>query len=221
MKSYYFILFILFFSCKNDSIELNEVSKPVENVVQKLMYQKPNFSREPKSSNMTVSQIFERIDNIYSIDKTDKSFNHKTININTIEHRYGITSFDTSGALRLYSHGNFGLLEYINENYSTFAFRKIFDVITKYNTDYQNNHSQQTDEGISLEHDVINKSGIVYILKDNYIMYKLRRCNDDWRKNEKLEQSLLDKLFQSKPPPGKYLIRACCSCPAGKNMDLQ
>lgn len=104
------------------------------------------------------------------------------------------------------------ILEYENEGYSSKAFQKVFANI-KNKTGFYNNESEYFE--------TLSKGGEVILLKGKYILIKYRRCNDDWKKNEKLEALLIEKLFASKPPKEKYFIRVCCSCPESKMEDLR
>lgn len=219
MKYYYAFILILFSNCGSDSIntEQNIVPEKEDSVSQYNSYKKPTFLREPNKLNVTPDNILDIISRVYNIDKKDKFFQIKTCDIKEIKYRHNVTSFDTSGAVRLYRYGNFGILEYINKQYSNFAFNKIFDTLSE---PYKDIWNAKTDEGIAFEYDLIEKSGIVYILKENCIIYKLRRCNDDWEKNELLEEKFITEIFES-PPVKNYLIRFCCSCPIGKNMELK
>lgn len=169
-------------------------------------------NKQNKNSDISVHQVFDLIDQVYSIDKNDRYFRVKRISKSYLKDNCKVTSFNKEGVFAFYRYGNFEILEYESERFSSKAFQKVFN-------DVKNKSGFCKDEFERFN--ILSKSGIVYILKGNYIISKLRRCNDDWLKNEKLEESLLKKLFDSKPPKEKYFIRICCSCPVSEMEDLR
>lgn len=217
MKPYLPILICLLFACKTNKQEQANQDHSVDTVTPKPIYRKPEFARKFERPKISVSEIVLLFNKIYPIDPKDKYYSLTSIDIKKLDGRYGLTSFDTSGAVRYIEYGNFKILEYLNSDFAKFAFGKIFDATIK----YQSNYLETSDEGIPLDENILSKGGIVYILKDSYIISKYRRCNDNWKQNEKLEDRLIDQLFNSRLPKEKYLIRACCSCPNDRQIQVR
>lgn len=178
-------------------------------------YVKPKFDRKVKLSKISVRGIFSLYDSVYH--KPDM-MHSLLLEPNDIKYRHFETAFDTSGVYNYYGEHMLNVVEYINPEYAAFAFRKMYDLIDE----GRNNQLERyyTDEGLSVEFQVLSKSGILYLLKDNYIISRFRACNDNWKKTERLENEFIQLLYPQKPE-NKWKIGLCCSCPQHKWFDMQ
>jgi hypothetical protein len=157
-----------------------------------------------------VIELISIFDSIYEVNSNDNYFRLKTNHLDELKHKYSSTTFFLSGAKRHFQYGNLEIIELSNNKQSSIVFKKIL----------QNLRDENKHKNINKYFEIFPKSGIFYILKDKYIISKKRRCNDDWKNNEHLEQLFLSKLFP-KTPNENHFIRVCCSCPLNKMVEIK
>lgn len=164
--------------------------------------------------------------------KIDLLYSYKNKTIDTLEkpqiasnnEYYGFNAFKLLGYKAFFKYGEFSFLEFDNSDYAKNSFNDVIKLIDEANSNYNswNDYIMDTSLQIHVYYDIIHKSGVVYILFKNLIIKKERKCNDDYKQENKNEENILKFLYKDSFPNFKYLIRSCCSCPMNyKHLEIR
>lgn len=176
-----------------------------------------NINHQGINSQQTIESFISAFDSIYSIEKSE-FFTVVPIDLKK-EGRAHALALNQNGLSKASRYGVFTLLKYKSADESKNAFDELADlakIISSKRTD--SIFQLKTNEGFPLFYEVLSKSGSIFILKDQFIIHKLRRCNDDHILNEAKEEELLNYLYPKTFPDHSYFIRYCCSCPMSKGI---
>jgi len=124
-------------------------------------------------------------------------------------------AFSPTNANYLYEYGTFSVLQFKNDSLAKSAFTEIFELFINDDIEFK-----YTSDSVRLYNEVFSKGGASFFRKNEFIIHKYRRCNDNFRVHENNENSLIDYLYRNKPHENSaYFMRYCCSCPQGKNFE--
>jgi len=235
-KPLFYILIIYFaFSCKNSPEKQLQISDQINSEIQS----DPPSVQIEKEQRFSINELIEIIDSIYQID----TFTLDSINLDTVKTFYAyhteilienedgtmqsdpefesrkekylphpLYAFSPRNAKYLFEYGTFSVLQFNNDSLAKSAFTEIFELFIKEQTGFK-----YTADSIRLFYDVFSKGGCSYFYKDEFIIHKYRRCNDNYREHENYENALIDFLYPKHlPENGGYFMRFCCSCPEHK-----
>lgn len=170
-----------------------------------------------EDSKLTVENLIVALDSIYNIEKSE-FFTLTQINFNKEERIFAL-ALNQEELSEVNRYGVFTILKYKSQVNSRIAFKELALLVSPIGSgEVDSIFKLKTTEGFNLFYDVLAKSGSILILKDQFIIHKFRRCNDNYIENEKKEDELLNYLYSGDFPSRYYFIRHCCSCPMDKGI---
>lgn len=185
---------------QEQELTIKDITDIIDSVYKTNSY-KPNITHTD-----SINRIYESSFTIMDDDDSiSKESTYKVL-------KHPLYAFYSDKSEYLYKYSSFSVLQFKTDTATEQAFRKIYNLFTEQNLRYK-----FTADSIRLYYDVFSKGGCIYIRKDNFIIHRYRKCNDNYKENEKKEAALIKYLYgKEEVKESCYFMRFCCSCPQNK-----